>query len=133
MIEKPYILNGTVGRPVSAASLNVLQITGNAFVSNEKRTPTNHDVSAFLFAHFGDWAEVKRLAAKALSGGVDAWNEAVLDWVDRFFASVGILTAFESGELVAQMLNDAFGARVAVEQEGGGSGKPEIPQGGSNP
>jgi hypothetical protein len=133
MIEKPYILNGTIGRSISAASINVLQITGNAFISGERK-PTNHDISAFLFAHFGEWKEVKKLAAQALSGGLDSWNEAVIDWTDSFFSTAGALATVDAGELVAQMLTDAFGSRVEVDREGGASmGKSETTPDGLSP
>ncbi|MEY5026325.1 MAG: hypothetical protein RLZZ244_1853 [Verrucomicrobiota bacterium] len=130
MIEKYYELNGMTGRPLSPASVDILQIIKSPLIAGG--TPTNFDLTSFLFVHFAEWAVVKKLAARvrSTSGAEEAWTEAVLDWSANAFAGQSALAVVEAGDLVARMVEDAFGKRVTVIEEGGEPGK-EILQTGS--
>lgn len=111
-----YELNGKHLRPMTAASLGVLGLTGNALATPGKEV-TAFDMLAFLFAHSAPWGEVKRAAAKVAAGNKEAWAETVLgndEW------SLADLAA--AGEVIGKMSADATGSKVSViPEEGGGS------------
>ena len=118
MIPTIYNLNGREGRALSAASVNVLEITGNPLISGGKTT--SHDVLSFLFIHFAPWETVKKLASRAKAfGSSETWTEAVLDWSLEALEGMGPLATGEASMVAARMMEDGFKTRATVEQEDG--------------
>ncbi len=128
MIEQYYELNGKDGRPMDAASMAVLRIVGNPLINGT--SATDFDIESFLFIHFADWPAVKKLASKTyVSGNMEAWVEAVLEWTSEMFQGLGPLAGVEAGEVAAKILEDGFKNRVSVVSEGGEPGKETLPTG----
>jgi len=135
MIPQYVEYNGIQGRPVSIATLAILQMTGNRFASSG--SPEIVDVMAFLFVHFSqDWKLISRLASKCqATGSSEEWVAAIFDW-----AQSGGMPALEGDtierafEMAGEMAAKPFRKRVEVVDDGAGGavGKSqETTQGGS--